>query len=219
MKRLFVVFMSLMFIMCLAGCNESKEKVNIDFIIDGESHLVQIDKGSAISKDIIPLDNKNKVIELYYDEYYKQTYNNESINEDKTMYVKIVIDNLDEYLERDENDDLIIKQGYCNYMNKFLNSSYIPDDFNIKYYLGKLTESKYVVVIKDDIRMHTMQSPNMFDYGYFVGLINFRWLPEIISIIYDGEYYDICEAYKLNIISQDDVKVISHIYDYVIGTK
>lgn len=89
MKRLFLAFMSLMFIICLAGCNESKEKVNIDFIIDGESHLVQIDKGSSISKDIIPLSNKEEVVKLYYDEDYKNEYNFEIIDYDTVFYIKL----------------------------------------------------------------------------------------------------------------------------------
>ena len=77
MKKLFVVFMSLMFIMCLAGCGEKKEKININFIIDGKSHLVEIDKGTSISKDIIPLSNEEEVVELYYDENMINKYNDE----------------------------------------------------------------------------------------------------------------------------------------------
>ena len=43
--------MSLMFIMCLAGCGDSQDKVNVDFVIDGKSHLVEINKGTSVSKD------------------------------------------------------------------------------------------------------------------------------------------------------------------------
>ena len=32
MKKVFLVFMSLMFIMCLAGCGEKEEKINIDIL-------------------------------------------------------------------------------------------------------------------------------------------------------------------------------------------
>lgn len=76
MKKVFLVFMSLMFIMCLAGCGEKEEKINIDFIIDGKSHLVEIDKGTSISNDMIPLSNEEEVIGLYYDENMMNKYVN-----------------------------------------------------------------------------------------------------------------------------------------------
>ena len=88
MKKVFLVFMSLMFIMCLAGCGEKEEKINIDFIINGKSYLVEIDKGTLISKDIIPLSNEEEVVELYYDENMENEYDSKVLNEDSKMYVK-----------------------------------------------------------------------------------------------------------------------------------
>ena len=220
MKKVFLVFMSLMFIMCLAGCGEEKEKINIDFIIDGKSHLVEIDKGTSISKDIIPLSNDEEVVvELYYDENMENEYDNKVLNEDSKMYVKTDTISLENYLNKTEQDELIIKNAYCSYVNNLLNSSFGINDFNIKYYLGKLTENIYVVVMHNDIRMHTTQSPNPFNYGYFVGGVTFKWLPEIISIICDGKYYDIRQAYEFNIISKNELQVIKNIYDYVIINK
>lgn len=219
MKKAFLVFMGLMFTMCLVGCGEEKEKINIDFIIDGKSHLVEIDKGTSISKDIIPLSNKEEIIELYYDENMENEYDGKVLNDDSKMYVKTNTISLENYLNKTEQDELIIKNAYCNYVNNLLNSSFGINDFNIKYYLGKLTENIYVVVMHNDIRMHTMQSSNPFNYEYFVGGVTFKWLPEIISIICDEKYYDIRQAYELNIISQNELQVIKNIYDYVIINK
>lgn len=89
MKKVFLVFMSLMFIMCLVGCGEKEEKINIDFIIDGKSHLVEIDKGTSISNDMIPLSNEEEVIGLYYDENMMNKYVNELVEQNIKLYVKL----------------------------------------------------------------------------------------------------------------------------------
>ena len=88
MKKIFLFFVCLIFIICLAGCGEKEDKINIEFIIDGKSHLIEIDKGTSISKDIIPLSNEEEVVELYYDENMEKEYDDEIINDDLIIYVK-----------------------------------------------------------------------------------------------------------------------------------
>lgn len=100
MKRIFLVFMSLM---CLVGCGKKEEKINIDFIISGKSHLVEIDKGTPINKDIIPLSNDEE-IELYYDENMEVVYNDEIINNDIVIYVIKTSEKLDIMIEKAKND-------------------------------------------------------------------------------------------------------------------
>ncbi len=216
MKKVFLIFMSIMLIMCFAGCNEN-EKVNINFIMDGTSHMVEFNKGCSITDDVIPLSSQERIIEIYYDEEYKNKYDNASINDDITMYVKIIIDDLNKYLEKTEADELIIKQAYCNQVNVFQNISYEPNDFNIKWYFGKLAENKYVVVMENDIRTNIDQYQNIQCNNYTVDLTTFEYLPEIISIIFEGKYYDIKQAFEQNIILRDDVKTIKYIYDYVLN--
>jgi len=63
------------------------KKVSINFIIEGTSYIVKINRGSSISKDIIPLSNKNYVVKLYYDEEDKIEYNNEGVKEGTTIFV------------------------------------------------------------------------------------------------------------------------------------
>lgn len=65
------------------------KKVSVNFIIEGTSYIVKMDKGSSINKDIIPLSNKNYVVKLYYDEEAKIEYSNESVKEDTTIFVEI----------------------------------------------------------------------------------------------------------------------------------
>ena len=68
MKKIIVLFMMLILSIAIVGCN-NKEKVNVNFIIDDNAVLVQLDKGSVITKDIGPLtqENKQTEIKLYYD--------------------------------------------------------------------------------------------------------------------------------------------------------
>ena len=127
MKKVFLVFMSLMFIMCLAGCGENQEKINIDFIIDGKSHLVEINKGTSIGKDIIPLSNDEEIIELYYDENMENEYDGKVLNEDCKIYIKALKGNPD-ILDEDENNNfeepiissIILKIDELNHKNYYL---------------------------------------------------------------------------------------------------
>ena len=109
MKKIIVLFMMLILSIAIVGCN-NKEKVNVNFIIDGNTILVQLDKGSVITKDIVPLtqENKQTEIKLYYDAKKKKEYNNEKIESDITIYVK-------EEVVLDEETEKYIKQCYVNY--------------------------------------------------------------------------------------------------------
>ena len=111
MKKIIVLFMMLILSIVIVGCN-NKEKVNVNFIIDGNTALVQIDKGSVITKDIVPLtkENKQTEIKLYYDEKYEKEYNNEKIESDITIYVKL-----------NAEDDINMVNEVCKaYFNKFI---------------------------------------------------------------------------------------------------
>ncbi len=124
MKKIFLVFISLIFIMCLAGCGTNEDKIIIDFIIDGKSYLVKIDRGTSISKEIIPLSNDNESVELYYDENMENEYNDESINNDLIIYVKKMPEDLDVMITKAKKDffeqyngELFTKECYGIYEN------------------------------------------------------------------------------------------------------
>ena len=59
--------------MILIGCKEN-EKVNVEFIFEKTSYVVQINKGDIIKKDIIPINIKDQAIELYYDGNMRKYY-------------------------------------------------------------------------------------------------------------------------------------------------
>lgn len=139
MKKLFLVFMSMMLISCLVGCSINYEKVNINFIIDGKSYLVEIDKGGIISKDIIPLENKENV-ELYYDEKMENKYNNELVIENINIFVKVNNELIrSEYNKIGFNINEFNNKIYIPYLLgcKFISSGYdLDEDINIELFYG-----------------------------------------------------------------------------------
>lgn len=103
MKRIcvFLLLGVLLFSIALSGCShkeeteasdftlgESQDKVNVNFIIEGTSTLVQIDQGSVITKDVLPAEDQEKTALFYYDENCEVAYNDEMIRTDVTIYVK-----------------------------------------------------------------------------------------------------------------------------------
>lgn len=199
MKKVFLVFMSLIFIMCLAGCSEKEEKINIDFIIDGKSHLVEINKGTSISKDIIPLSNEEEVVELYYDENMENEYVGKVLNEDSKMYVK----NMGE--EKLYNE---VCEAYLNKFIKPIRENSTVEDVWVFEYLGTYGDS-YVAVILDrqnclfTEQEHMMKIENL-EFAYSNGYL--------IYVYSNGIFLILDEAYKNNIISYNQLVQIYNKY-------
>lgn len=102
-----------------------------------------------------------------------------------------------------------IKDIYCNYHNN--NSSYVnlkPSDVNIKFYLGKYGNA-YCAIIEGDMPQvgvldtYTIKTSD----GEFI----FKYMPEIISVYYKGNYYHIKDAYDKGILTS---KNINSLYNY-----
>ena len=87
--KLFLIFGVILFsLVGVVGCSDKESKINVDFIIDGKSHLIEIDKGTSISKDMIPLSIDEEVVGLYFDENMENEYDGKVLNEDFIIYVK-----------------------------------------------------------------------------------------------------------------------------------
>ena len=54
MKRIIILLMLCIFNITLVGCKETNKKVKIDFNKDDVSKIVEVDKGTTITADIIP---------------------------------------------------------------------------------------------------------------------------------------------------------------------
>lgn len=198
MKKIVLVFMTLIFIMCLAGCGTNEDKITIDFIIDGKSHLVKIDKGTSISKELIPSNNDDEVVELYYDENMENEYDGNVLNKDLKMYVKTDIKICEDITKK-------IKSKYVSdYLLKYNENASI-DEVYINEFYG-VYNNAYVLIMSNDY------------VEYFAAIteeviLNYRFIypnNNVIKVFYDGSFYTLTSAYLNNILSRDD---IAHIYE------
>lgn len=204
MKKAFLVFMGLMFTMCLVGCGEEKEKINIDFIIDGKSHLVEIDKGTSISKDIIPLINKEEIIELYYDENMENEYNDEKIENDTKIYVKN--ENSIEDISLNEEIEVDIKKSYIlNYCDNDIGLN----DIKIEEYYG-LYNDYYAILIKE---LNKGDSGALRDVIIAGITFKYPFSNREILLWKEGKFVSLVEAYEDGLIQMDDLIKIHKMFN------
>ncbi len=199
MKRLFIVFINLMFIMCLASCGEIQDKINIDFIIEGKSYLVEINKGTSINNEIIPLSNKIKIIELYYDEDMKNKYDDSILNEDTKIYVKSM------------GEQKLYNKVCEAYFNKFIKpirENSAVEDVWVFRYLGTYKDS-YVAILLDKencifpdvvLRLEIEDIIFTLSYGYEIYVYN------------KGELMYLNIAYENQILAYEDIVQIHNNY-------
>ena len=134
MKKIFLFFMCLFYFICLTGCSNT---VKIEFIIDGESKIVEMESNSIITEEIIPYEGAFDIL-LYYDELYEQQYNNEKILHDTTIYIKEL--NPDQiYVKFVINSEVVI-----NKMNRNSKITFddIPEDYN-DIYIGIYYDNQF----------------------------------------------------------------------------
>lgn len=204
MKKILIILGTLLSIICLNGCK--KEQVQIEFILNETFYIIQINRKSIIDNDIVPIDIDNTNYELYYDKDFTQQYLNEPIMKNTTLYIDIQKDNK---TFMSEGIELFIKKCYLNWLNKRHYNTTL-DDINVKKYIG-CYEGIHIAVIEDDIR--TIQlTPTLFDYRYYLCIITtpkdcfmytMERLPEVISVYYDNQYFELYKACEEGFITED----------------
>ena len=118
MRKIILLFICLFCSICLIGCNNVENgKVIVEFIIDDVSYNVEIDKGSKLVKDMVPITVNNENIELYYDDNFTNNYGNEQIESNIKIYVKIVKEDL-EITKIYNLVEIYEKMWYNYYINK-----------------------------------------------------------------------------------------------------
>ena len=194
--------MLLILSIAIVGCNnKEKVNVNVNFIIDDNAVLVQLDKGSVITKDIVPLtqENKQTEIKLYYDAKKKKEYNNEKIESDITIYVK-------EEVVLDEETEKYIKQCYINN----LNSSETPvsiDKIVIEKYYGCYNGAYVALLIRTDcMYLEVITSERVGGRVFIYPTSN------PIKVFYNESVYFLTTAYLHDILSSDDIEQIYKIF-------
>ena len=197
--KLFLILGVILFsLVGFIGCSDKESKINVNFIIDGKSHLLEIDKGTSISKDMIPLSIDEEVVGLYYDENMKNEYDGKVLNDDFIIYVKTDVK---------INDD-IIKKMKSKYVSEYLlkyNENASIDEVHVDKFYG-VYNNAYVLIMSNDY----VEYLSVMTYEV---VLNYRFeYPNnnLIKVYYDDSFYTLTSAYLNNILSKDD---ITHIYE------
>lgn len=203
----------------LRGGNEPKEKVIVNFIVEGVSYEVEIEKGSLINKELIPLSNKELVLELYYDEKMEREYNFETIVDDIIIYVKVIKNNNISLLKNEFKEDTLItfdfsledkineiKDGRKNqYLIKYIHKEKFYCGY-IDEYISKQIEDK--LWIKEDNLLYSFKK-FLFNNEIEFKFEDIKWIEynNINDALYKSENYNLQFIFKFN-----DVELIEDIY-------
>lgn len=185
--------MSLIFILCLSGCNNQSNKVNINFIFEDESKVVSIDKGDIITNDIIPWQDNINNIEIYYDDKKIEKYNNEPIIEDIIIYIK----------EKDNTPKIItdeqIKQDYLAYSHSKGDTYLTIEDIEILNHYGQYGDIVILRMFRGAYQVVTYISFYELNIQFVFGDRN-------TPLVYkNGNFYELYDAYKNGIITKEHV--------------
>lgn len=178
-NKLFLIFVLFLFtILCFSCSNptnkiEESKKIDIEFIVDETSYNVEIDSGSILTFDMIPVENINYILGLYYDESYEELYNNEKITKHAKIYVKY--EDLTPYKEEVIN----LINTYCE---------------NLEY-----DHIKYSYMFIDDEVSRAIELLDCANNKEDIDLIKQNCITEINNLILtEDEYNDIIESYSLS---------------------
>ena len=195
MKRIIVLFIMLILSVALVGCN-NEEKVKVNFKVGEFSSLVEIDKGTIISEDIIPfIQSKSK--KLYYDKNYSHEYNNEKIDKNIDIYVKLNVE---------ESIDMVDEacEAYFNRFIKAKREDAVIDDVILFEYLGTyngvfvgvILDKKNSVFVEKECQIVVEDIVFKYSYGYFI-------------YAYDGtNFMDLLTAYNQSKLTYDNLESI-----------
>lgn len=197
MKRLIIFFTSLFILLCLNGCKLIQEKINIEFIINSESHYIEISKGTSINKDMVPINNKDEIVDLYFDNVYNKVYDNRTLCENNKIYVKTT---------KDEQLYLEVCKTYWEQFIKPNRDTSTIEDVWVYEYLGTYNNC-FVAVLLDrkncafyDIIGRFTIADLEFTYSY----------GHHIMVYSDGAFLFLFEAYGQNLITYEDLKQIHY---------
>lgn len=189
MKKIFIIFITIICISCLLGC---KKRVTINFELYGKYYPVKITQGKPISNKIIPFYNEEDEFELFYDIGLMEKYNNEEINSNIAIYIKTR-----------KHEQLCKEARKMFYENeKKIAPNITIEQVSIYSYLG-LYGDCFVAVFWTGIPLDRVASTITIEGFSFL-------LLEYLNTYayYHGELYYLAIAYDRGIISYDDLKEI-----------
>ena len=115
-----------------------------------------------------------------------------------------------------------IKNVFTNHVNEFRAEPLTADDVVIKHYLGEFNGA-HIAVIKGNAPTLLLPSERY----YFcpvkcsgelpVKFYAFPYLPEMISVYYDGEYYLLRDTYELDLFNEGQIQRIQTIFSKIVN--
>lgn len=198
--KIFLVF-SVIFFSLVGAIGCSNEKVKINFKVGEYSSIVEIDKGTIITEDIIPF-IQNENIKLYYDEKFLNEYNNEEIYK-----------NIDIYLQLIDEDDINMIDKVCEaYFDRFIKpkrEDAIIEDVKLFEYLGTyngvfvgvLLDKKDCVFPEKECKIIVEDIVFYYSYGYNIYAYDGCVFMDLLTAYNNSKivYEDLLNIYKLHI--------------------
>ena len=181
------------------GC--SKGKVKINFKVGEYSSIVEIDKGTIISEDIIPF-IQNENIKLYYDEKFLNEYNSEEIYKNIDIYVKLIN-------EGDINMiDKVCEAYFDRYIKPKRENAIIEDVILFEYlgtyngvFVGVFLDKKDCVFIEKECEIIVEDIVFKYSYGYDIYVYDGSDFMDLLTAYNNSKlvYEDLLNIYKLHI--------------------
>lgn len=188
MKRFFLLFMCLIFIMLLNGCNGTKNKVNINFKFSSSSKIVAVNRGTIITNDIVPCEENLNNVELYYDVDKFEAYNNEPIMNDIIIYVKFK-----------EISDEQIKEDYLIYAQENGEKGLMLENVQILNYYEQYDD----IVI---VRMNRGAYQKITYVSFWDLNVQLEFSDSNTPLVYKkGKFYELKDAYNKDILTKEHV--------------
>ena len=201
MKKIFIILMSLAFIIFLTSCSDISKKVDneilVTYIIDDISEVSKVKSNIIISIDDIPNAGNKEYTGLYLDKDYFNEYQGTIINDDVTIYVKtkkVIESNVNVEIK-----NLILE----TYLDKYIKTEFEEatiDDISILHYYGDYNNA-YVVM---------MASPYFSYYNWVWGEeiadVNIKYNnSNSILVWYKGDLYTLKDAYNNHFLTRGDL--------------
>ena len=187
-KRILILFLFISF-MYLCGCEN--EKCIVTFLMDSEQQMIQINKGSILNYNLVSLFEGDEIEGLYYDDNFKNEYDNKKIENDIIVHVKIKKVNvtfifLNNKMEIQVNKNRSIKiNDIAKYIEPYsIQGLYYDPLFTLKYNGELLTDNTTIYL---DLNMNDM--------------------------VRVGNIYTLEEAYEQNFIKIEDIYQIKNNID------
>ena len=196
MKKIIMLLICLVILVCLTGCGKQKT-VDVTFHINDIQETKTFEYGIILDKSFIPIYNESEIEGIYYDKEFIIKYDNKKLKENIDVYIKLVdVIEINLVIVNKTHKVKVFKDNAIN-----LNSlqSIVDTSFIEGLYYDSLFTNKYTnELITEEITLYLdLNMDNMTRVG---------------------NIYTLEEAYENNYLNIEDIKQIqNNINDYCYG--